>query len=79
MKNEIKKREEELKKNNPVRQSSQSGLWGFERVGDCINLNRCVYESEHTAKIARSKWASDVASIEATEKDLPKPWDNFKE
>lgn len=79
MKNEMEKRVENLKASHPVKQSSGTGLWGFERVCDCINLNRCVYKSEHSAKIARSKWANEVASIEAAEKDIPKPWDNFKE
>jgi hypothetical protein len=48
---------EDYKKRHPVGRSLHTGKWGFDRVGDCLNLRRCIYETEHSAKIARAKAA----------------------
>ena len=47
----------QYKKEHPVRQSFHSGRWGFERCGDCVNLNRMVYRTKRAAQLARAREA----------------------
>lgn len=60
----FKAKVEAFKKSHPVGQSRNSGKWGFERVCDCLNLNRCVYNSKRAAEMARSQAANCAASCE---------------
>ncbi len=59
---------EKIKKELPVSQSSHTGLWGFERVMGCLNLNRCIYRTERSAILARAKWARDIVEYEQAAK-----------
>lgn len=54
----------EYKEKHPVRSSRDTGLWGFERVQDCINLNKMTYRSERAAKVARHRAAVCWADLE---------------
>jgi hypothetical protein len=38
----------------PVLQSASSGLWGYIRVNDGLDLTSCIHKSELAAKQARS-------------------------
>ena len=40
---------------NPVGQDRHTGLWGFDRVGGCLNLKRCIYKTRRSATLARKK------------------------
>ena len=60
----------EIKKSEPVGQSSHTGKWGFERVHDCLNLNRCIYPTERSAKIARHKAAVMHVSMMKAQTEL---------
>lgn len=55
---------EDFKKSHPVGQSRSTGKWGFERVCDSLNLNRCIYDSPRAAEMARSLAANCAASCE---------------
>lgn len=55
---------EQIKVANPVRQNFHTGRWGFQRVHDCVDLNRCIYATERAAQIARHRWAKQVIAIE---------------
>ena len=54
----------EYKESHPVNQSFHTGLWGYERVMDCLNLNKCTYKSELSAKQARGKAAREYAQMQ---------------
>jgi len=41
----------------PVRQNHHTGKWGYARVCDCIDLNKCIYQTERAATIARNRFA----------------------
>ena len=58
----------EIKKGEPVGRSTHTGLWGFERVHDCLNLNRCIYPSERSAKIARHRAAVMHVALQKMER-----------
>jgi hypothetical protein len=60
----IKAKVEAFKKAHPVGQSFSSGKWGFERACDCLNLNRCIYDSKRAAEMARAEAANCAASCE---------------
>lgn len=49
---------------NPVMQAFHSGGWGFERVYDYLNLNRCVYATRRAAELARSRAYSEGYSAD---------------
>lgn len=60
----FKSKVEAFKKAHPIRQSRNSGKWGFERVCDCLNLNRCIYATKRAAEMARAEAANCAASCE---------------
>jgi hypothetical protein len=37
----------------PVRKAFRTGRWGWRRVGDCLNLNACRFETEEAAAADR--------------------------
>ena len=39
----------------PVRQATHTGLWGWERVYDCIDLRHCVFRSRRDAERDRAQ------------------------
>jgi len=39
---------------HPVARAVHTGLWGWERVGDSLNLNCCTYPTEQSAEIGRA-------------------------
>ena len=45
----------EYNKAYPVVQAFHTGLWGFERIYDSVNLNRCVYKTRRAAELARDR------------------------
>lgn len=53
---------ESYKSAHPIGQSSSSGLWGFARVNDCLNLNKCSFKSKQTASRYRTEAAEMAAS-----------------
>ena len=64
----MKMTHEEFCRTHPVVQAFHTGLWGYERVYDCVNLNRCIYKSERAAKLAREKaYREHVPSAQAPE------------
>lgn len=60
----------DIKAAEPVGQSSHTGMWGFERVHDCLDLNRCIYPTERSAKIARHKAAVRHVSMLESQTEL---------
>jgi len=38
---------------HPVARAMRTGLWGWQRIGDSINLNCCTYPTEQSAEIGR--------------------------
>ncbi len=46
----------------PIRQARNTGRWGWERVHDCIDLNRCVHKSPMVAGRARKQAYRDLPS-----------------
>ena len=66
MKTATQREIEKFRSANPVRQSHHTGLWGFARVYDSLDLNRCIYASKRAAEMARSEaaqaWVSDYLS-----------------
>jgi hypothetical protein len=50
-----------FKSSHPVGQSFHTGKWGFDRVCDCLNLNRCIYSSRKAAEMARAEAAAAAA------------------
>ena len=53
----------EYKSENPVGRSFHSGLWGYERYLDGLNLNRCIYGSKRAAEMARAEDAEQYAAM----------------
>ena len=47
----------EFKRVNPVGQNHHTGKWGWRRVGDCLNLNKCVWGTKKAAEMDRAKAA----------------------
>lgn len=39
----------EFSKQYPISQNKHSGLFGFERVYNCLNLNKCIYKTVQQA------------------------------
>ena len=46
---------EDYKKRHPVNQASHTGLWGYARVYDCLDLSRCYYKTRRAAQLARAR------------------------
>ncbi len=44
---------EEFRAKFPVRQATQTGLFGWERVSGCVNLNACRFRTEAEAAADR--------------------------
>ncbi len=53
---------ESFKAAHPIRQNRSTGYWGFERVCDCLNLNRCVFKSKQAASRYRNEAAENAAT-----------------
>ena len=71
---ELKEKEQFVKdfaEKYPVVQSFHTGLWGWETIYDCINLNECKYTSRLAATRTRNKLARDKFEWLET----PSPWD----
>lgn len=43
------------KREHPIVQAFHTGLWGYARYLDCVDLNQCVYKSKAAAERARKK------------------------
>lgn len=44
-------------KRYPIHQARNTGLYGFERVHDCLDLSKCVYSSRQLAgRVRRSAY-----------------------
>jgi hypothetical protein len=54
MKTTVKK---EYTKNHPVNQNKKTGKWGYERVNDSLNFNRCIFNTKQEAEKAREESA----------------------
>ena len=52
----------EFKAHHPVARCLHSGLWGYERRYDCLNLNRCIYTTKRAAEMARGRDAEARAA-----------------
>jgi hypothetical protein len=46
-----------FKRAHPVLQSFHSGKWGWRRVGDCLDLRSCVFDTKRGAELDRSEAA----------------------
>ena len=53
-----------FKANHPIGQDFHTGLYGYARIHDCLDLRFCTFKSEKSAQIARGKQAIVEASIE---------------
>ena len=51
----------EYKTEHPIRRSLHTGLWGYERYLNGIDLNRCTFETKRAAEAARAKDAEQYA------------------
>ena len=58
---------QEYKASHPIGQNFHTGKFGFERVHDCLNLNLCLYKTEHRATIARAQAANAYVANEQRE------------
>jgi hypothetical protein len=56
----------------PIVQSTHSGLWGWERVYDCVNLQRCVFHTRQSANQHRKRaYADRTWRLETVNKNTP--------
>jgi hypothetical protein len=55
----------EYKKEHPIGQSFHSGLYGFQRYRDCLDLSGCVYPTLRQAQLARARAAENVDVLDA--------------
>jgi hypothetical protein len=47
----------------PVCQNFHTGLWGFEKVNNALDLKKCIYKTEREAKLAREKYIKEIEAI----------------
>lgn len=64
---------------HPVRRAFHTGRYGYERIGDCINLNACTFNTERQAERARNgdahRWADEQYGMDEVNPNtgLPSP------
>ncbi len=74
----------EFAKDFPIQQAVNTGLFGYERVYDCINLTRCIYKTRSEAGKARKQNFEDYKKQERakegkTTTELIQDYENFRD
>ena len=53
----------QYKQAHPIGRAFHTGLWGFARVHDCLDLSQCIYRTRRAAEMARAD-AARLAAVE---------------